>query len=160
MKVLQNISFDEEAVARTVYVEYSLRSNFLDTQALTAELGVDPSRSWTKGESYVGKTRNIDSGDIVSEKRIYPWSIWALNTKDEMELPKRVEAHVTYLLERLEPLKATLQRYISQSPDIIVRFYIWWEPLDGHGSYEISSSTLVRMAELSQFTEFNFFSAE
>ncbi len=160
MKILQNISFAEEDVARDVHVEFTMSSDLLDPQALTTELGIVPSRSWAKGESYVGKPRISKDGTTVSVQRIHPWGIWALSTKDAIGLPKRVEAHVMYLVERLEPHKAKLQRYISQTPGMMVRFYIWWEPHDGHGSYEISASTMIKMAELSQFTEFCFFSSE
>lgn len=159
MKRLQNIVFDEEAVTQTVHVEYSLRSDFLDPQALTSEVGILPSRYWAKGESYIGKSRNPDNGNVINVQRIHPWGIWALSTKDATELPKRVEAHIVYLIERLEPNKVKLQHYIS-TPGMIVRFYIWWEPNDGHGSYEISALTMTKMAELSQFTEFGFLSSE
>lgn len=152
-KILQTISFREEDAVKELHIDFCIRSDFLNKEILSKELGITPTRVWNKGEEYLGKTRDVVTKEIVTVKRKRPWGIWGLDTKNSVS-SKTVEDHARYLIDLLEPHKNQLKKYLLDKDNYSVRFFIWWEPYDGHGSYEISSETLIRMAELSHHIEF------
>lgn len=154
-EVLQEISFDEELVAKTVYVDFSIHSDVLDPKAITNLLGIQPSRAWAKGEQYLGKMFAPATKQVTQVWRPRYSGIWAIESEGMVE-SKRVEAHALYLLNLLEPAQEQLKHFLNLPEAYTVRFYIRWEPKDGHGSYELSSGTLSKMAALCHYTEFSF----
>ncbi len=156
-KVLQEISFDEELVAETVYVSFAIRSDVLDPKAITNLLGIQPSRAWAKGEQYLGKVFDPATKQVTQVWRPRYSGIWAIESKGMVE-SKRAEAHALYLLNLLEPAQEQLKHFLNLPETYTVRFYIRWEPKSGHGSYELSSSTLSKMTALCHYTEFSFIS--
>lgn len=152
---LQEISFDEDIVAKTVYVDFGIRSDVLDPQSVTTMLEIQPTRAWAKNEVYSGKTRDLATQQVVGVLRKRPWGIWAIDSK-AFTASKRVEAHILYLLNLLEPRQAQINFFVNRPEEYAVSFYIHWEPKSGHGSYEISNATLGKMAALCHYTEFSF----
>lgn len=154
-EVLQELSFEEDDVAKSVLVDFGMRSDVLDPKAMTDLLQIQPSRSWAKGEQYLSKTR-----DPVTKQLTKAWyrrssGIWAIDSKACTQT-KRVEYHIQYLLNMLEPKQEQIKFFVEQQAIYSVSFYIRWEPKSGHGSYEISNSTLSRMSALCHYIEFSF----
>ena len=154
-EILQTISFGE--AAKSVFVEFRIKSDNLDPKAISLELDLTPLRAFYLGEKYLGKSWDPDSRTIHQVWRERPTGIWAMHTEEFSQKLKKVEQHINYLLDILEPRKEIIKSYINRD-DYLVSFVIWWEPLDGHGSFEIESKTLLRMAELCNYVEYTFIS--
>ncbi len=153
-EVLQELFFSYEASVKRVYVDYGFRSDGLNPTALTTELGIQPSRAWAKDEDYLSTMYNPETKSTSKAWRKRPSGIWAVDTKSLAT--KDVEEHFIYLFERLEPRSDVIHRYLEDVPTTAVRFYIWWEPFDGHGSYSLSKKIIERALALCQYIEFGF----
>jgi hypothetical protein len=153
-KMLQELYFDYNSVVKHVHIDYCIRSDFLDPVQVTEELGIKPSRAWAKGERYLSKVYSPKSKTVKENWKQRPWGIWALETKNLAT--KDAEEHLVYLLNLLEPKKEVIRKYMADKEKHTVRFYIWWEPFDGHGSYAISNEILERAATLCHYIEFGF----
>ena len=154
--ILQQISFDEVDAVHNLYVDFGIRSEKQNMSELTTKLGIQPSVAFSAGDEYVGKTRDLETGKIVNEVRLRPWSVWSLDTQKISRTKRRVEEHVLYLLEILEPKNYLIMQMLEQVEKYTIRFYIRWEPYGCHGSYEISSAVLDRMEKLCHHVEFSF----
>jgi len=149
------VSFEEEDTTKTVFVDYRVRSDFLDPVVLTSEFGVTPTRSWAKNEEYISKALDPETRKTIQVKRKHPWGIWAVETRGLIS-SKKVEQHVLYLLDKLEPRKERIKRFLSKKNKYVISFYIRWEPVEIGGGYEVTSQTLRRMTSLCHYIEFNF----
>lgn len=154
--LLQTFVFGEDA--KEIYVDYCIRSNNLNPTEISTDLEIEPTRSWSKGDRYLGKQRDPVSGEIQQVWRNRPWGIWAINTKSLCNVG-RVEEHIHYILNILEPNKGKIQKYLTLEEEYHLCFYIWWVPDGGTGSYEVSSDVLKRMAELCHNTIFGYSSS-
>jgi hypothetical protein len=152
---LQSISFDEETSLVEVYVDYAIKSETLEPEAVTTTLGLQPSRFWMKGEEYIGRTWDPAKRRVSEARRQRTFGIWALDSK-ALKDTWRVERHIEFLLTQLEPRQADIRQFVELADEVSVSFFIWCEPGSGHGSYEITSRTLARMAALCQYTIFSF----
>jgi hypothetical protein len=150
---LQYLSFDEKDVTKIVFMEYSIRSDNLIPDQITSELDIKPSRAFAKGEKYQGRVLNTLTKEVESVWRERWSGIWTISTEG-LVTSKYVEHHAQYLLDLLEPKVSLINRYLSIYSQI--RFYIWWEPHAGHGSYVISDNTLRKLGNLCHYTEFGF----
>ena len=120
-------------------------------ETITSELGIQPTRVFAKGERYLSKTRDPQTKIITEVWRERPWGIWRLDTGDAY-LPLRVEAHMLYLLNILEPRKNQINHYLKEKEGCSVRFYVERKSLNP-SSIEVSSKTLERMSLLCHFIE-------
>ena len=152
---LQTISFDEDSNTQSVYANFQVVGDSLNPVVVTKMLGIQPSRSWGKGEDYLGKELNLSSRKVREVQRKRPSGIWKLSSKGTVE-SKRAEEHLAYLLNLLEPKQALIEEYVKSPNQYIVKFYVHWEPQSESGSYELTQETLARMAHLCQYTEFYF----
>ena len=155
MEVLQYYSFSEEGHTKNIFVDYGMRSGILEPEKITRTLGIEPTRKWSKDDIYWGKKLDVNTQEIVSIQRKRPWGVWAIDTSVLVD-SKRVEEHITFLLDLLRPVENEIQKLLTNIPSYNVSFYIRWEPIDGHGSYEISSKSLHQMSKLCHHVEFNF----
>ena len=154
-EILQTISFNEEDNTKKAYVDFRIRSDILNPQEVSQELGVTPTRAWEKGEKYLGKARNPDTKEFYTEWHEQPWGMWHLNT-EKIVSDVRVEKHILYLIGLLEPKKEQLAKYLAHKKDYSIDFLIHWEPFDDWGSYSVNSDLLARMAALCHEVEFAF----
>jgi hypothetical protein len=145
-----------DLIAERVQVDYAIRSDFLNPDALTAQLGIQPSRAWSAGDQYASKAYDPLSKTVNDIPGKHPWGLWGIDTKSL--LTKDPDQHLIHLLHLLEPKRNVIQTYLDDSIKYTVRFYIWWEPFDCHGGYTISSSSLMRAATLCQRIDFGFIS--
>lgn len=121
---------------------FSIRSDRLDPAAVTAGLGIGPSRAWAKDEEYLSK---------VGPRR-RPWGMWHLSTEGSVT-SRSPEQQALYLLELLEPRVDFLRRFVEDS-DYLVVVKFWWESRDNIGGFELSSGTVGRLAAISNFIGF------
>ena len=156
---LQEVSFDEDDITKDLFVDYAFRSDILDPEGLTSNLGITPSRAYAKGEKYQGRVLNVNTGEVENTWNERWTGIWAISTKG-LVASKKVEDHVQYLLNILESKKETITRYLADSDNYQISFYIWWEPFSGYGSYQITQVILKRMSNLCHYVDFGVLCTE
>lgn len=124
------------------HAQFSIRSDRLDPAAVTAGLGITPSRAWAKDEEYLTKAGPLR----------HPWGMWHLSTAGAVA-SRIPEQQALYLLGLLEPKVDFLQRFVENA-DYVVIVSFWWESRDNIGRFELSSGTLARLAALSNYLGF------
>jgi hypothetical protein len=149
----ENILFNDEAQeVKSISVDFVIRSDVLDPLKITHELQLQPTRSWAKGDKHLSKKLDLKTKTIIDAWYERPWGIWAINSNSEVQSLK-VEDHITYLLDRLEPKRHLLDYYILQGEEYIVRLSILYQSYGGHGGYMISGELLRRLSFLCQYIE-------
>ena len=151
---LQTITFNEETNTQTTFVEFRIRGDELNPNTVSQQLEIQPTRSWSKGETYIGKTLDPTSKEVRQTTRKRPWGIWVYSTNPNVST-KRVEDHISFILNLLEPKQQELRYYVELAASYSVSFSIYWKPLSGYGSYEISGNALARLSTLCHYTEFS-----
>jgi Domain of unknown function (DUF4279) len=151
---LQTIAFDEETNTQSIYVEFRVRGDELNPNMISQQLEIQPTRSWSKGETYLGKVFNPTNKQVQQTTRKRPWGIWVYNTSASVNT-KRVEDHISFILNLLEPKHQELRYYVELAESYSVSFSIYWKPLSEYGSYEISGNALARLSTLCHYTEFS-----
>jgi hypothetical protein len=151
---LQTIAFDEETNTRSIDVEFRIRGDDLNPNAISQQLEIQPTRSWSKGETYLGKVFDPANKQMQQTVRKRPWGIWVYNTSASVNT-LRVDDHISFVLNLLEPKQQELQYYLGLAESYSVSFSIYWKPLSEYGSYEISGNALARLSTLCHYTEFS-----
>lgn len=153
-RILQEIRFDQQT--DLVDVSFRMRADDLQPAVVTAELGIQPSWAFAKGESYIARSISPETKEVIQVLGERPWGVWAIDTK-LLDGNKEVRDHILYLINKLEPKYEALGRYLEQKDKFQIGFSIHWSPVGGDfGSYEIESEVLLRMSRLSHYTEFSF----
>ena len=153
--VLQSISLDEIDAVKTLFVMFRIRGDDLNTQTVTSDLNIQPTRVYQKGEKFVGKKYDPIAKKRVKEIHTHYFSVWDVSSESQQDL-KRVREHIEYVLNILEPHSQAINRYLEQNEKYTISFYIRWEPNCESGSYQVPGDLLGRMAKLCHFTEFSF----
>jgi hypothetical protein len=153
--ILQDLSLDEIDAVNRLFVVFRIRGDDLNTQTVTSDLNIPPTRVYQKGEKFVGKKYDPIAKKRVKEIHIHHFSVWDVSSESQQDL-KRVKEHIEYLLNILEPHSQAINRYLEQNEKYVISFYIRWEPKGEHGSYRVPGDLLGRMAKLCHFTEFSF----
>lgn len=154
MDTLQIISFDEAHNIKRAWAEYAIYSDTLNPDDLSLALKVEPDRAWAKGDIYIGKYKDVATGEVKVTERQRQSGIWAIHSMHLKDITQ-AEQHVEYLLNLLQPSSKYMTSLLA-SGTCRVHFYVHWEPADEYGSYTLSSSVLSRMASLSHYTEYWF----
>ena len=155
-RALDHSSPDDEArtMPRCTYVDWCLRSEELDVVKTSAELGIQPSRAWTKGQKYPSKAFDPKARKTIDAWRFHPWGVWGVNTKGAVD-SDQVEPHVLFLLDLLEPKQHLISNYLENPGVYMVRVSIRWESPVGYGGFDVSSQVLARIAALCHTIHFS-----
>lgn len=140
-----------------IIADYCLKGDNFDPHHHLDHLKILEARSWKKGEKYKGKERNVQK-QIVEVERVRPFGIWGIDSKG-LGNSKSVEEHILYILEKIEPHKKFLKKFIDDNPDLGPRFYIYYEmdkTEQDVGAYEIKSDLLKRITDICDYIEFKF----
>ncbi len=161
---LQDLSFDENDTTQEVFLNYRIRAfnrnSAFDPVAITNFLRIEPTRFYTKGDFYQGKTWDAEASSFKPLQRTRQTSAWDLDTKSSKTPTKRVEDHVSYILTILEPHTPEISTLVAQTEKYSISFYLRWVPISDHGSFIISSNLLSRMAKISHFVEYSFMNSD
>jgi hypothetical protein len=155
MKVLQQISWAEEDETRNVFVEYQIRPDVMSPDTITSILGIQPTRSYAKGEEYLGKAYDPGVKKFIRELHKRPFNIWDFSSETVVN-SKKVIDHLNYVLDIIEPKYERIQPFLANREEFYIRFYIRWEPIESHGSFTIPGETLIKMGKLCHFVETSF----
>ena len=118
-------------------------------------MAIAPSHAFAKGDKRIHATVDPDTGETSERTSEKPWGLWALNSKG-VGVTEKLEKHVLFLLEQLEPKQDKIAQYLRRGNDYDVFFYIWWMPDDGDGGYLIGTEVPQRMSRLCHYVEFSF----
>ena len=103
----------------------------LDPQEISARLGVPASYGHRRGDPRNGKGR-------------WPEGIWTL-TSEEQVGSTDLQQHIEWLLDRLEPVRDSLQALLA-GPAYHADVFCFWESATGHGGPAFSAAFLRRFA--------------
>jgi hypothetical protein len=137
--------FGEDDSVRECHVALRIGGNFSDPATITAQLQIEPTRAYGKGEEYL-----VEKISEMRKRSIGHWSISSENLESTS-----VEKHCEYLLKIIEPKKEIIQKYIND-PEVWVSIVFWWESKVGHGGFSISPDKATRLAPLCQDLRFHF----
>jgi len=126
-----------------VKITFGIRSDTLDPQAITDDLGLAPCNAFRKGDEYPTK-----DGRIL----VHSSGVWQVRSEGVID-PDGLERLVNDLLVRLEPVRDRLVPYLSD-PSVDVLFGIWWETESETGGYCLSTTTMIRLASLCKVMNF------
>ena len=156
---LQSYSFGEWF--DVISIEWFIRCDEpMDTDEISANLGIQPTRCHTQGELFWTTVRNPDTDELYKEQIPNPNSVWNVNTQDVSGLEK-VEDHIRYLLGILEPAREKMQPYLKNKEKYAVGVWInveWdWDEEGVRRGYTIDGELMLRLASICHYIEFNMY---
>ena len=111
-QILQNYTFSEAQIIRTVQVSYHISSmNAIDTSSISKGIGLQPSKCWSKGDKFLAKSINTKTRQIESKWCDRAVSVWKIDSVDFMD-SKYIEDHLFFLVKKLEPNKDWILHYL------------------------------------------------
>lgn len=113
-------------------------------EEISAILGIDPSRSFTKGDLLPRPKHESAARCWPAEEYRRYASLWALEF-DGLEVQPLAEQ----LLARLRPKEAALQQ-LTALPELELGISIWWDPQEGSTGFSILSAVLAQLVGLAQ----------
>ena len=102
---------------------------------VTAALGIEPSFTFDKGTEIPSRT-----GPLVQ-----PTGVWSIGSEGALEFAV-LEEHLTHLLDRLEPQRATI-RALMERRALTARFFCLFAG-EGQSGFAIAPAVRLRMGEL------------
>lgn len=106
----------------------SITSDKESPEIISQLLGIQPSRSFHKGETY----QSPSSGSIITR----PHNLWEINTADAA-LNKNIDRHISYLRNALEP-RVLLIHHLKTKLKCNIYFWVWITSPDSVVSVDIS----------------------
>jgi len=122
-------------------VEFGITGDFVDPAAVSAAVGLEPSRAWVKGHPYESR-----SGKVMKKHS----GLWVVGRCGE-----DVELVALDLLVLLEPRIAAI-RAAAEHAQATVSVGIWWEPEGGQGGFSVSANVLGRLSALCERVDVYF----
>jgi Domain of unknown function (DUF4279) len=121
---------------------FRLMGDLIQPDELTVLLGIQPSFSHAKGDT-------LESRAGLLKHRT---GIWALESEDKLETTN-LEKHLISLLDKLESVSAIILELITKY-SLSVDFHCYWVSETGQGGPLISPETLMRVANLNAYLDF------
>lgn len=126
------------------HASFALKADELDPVQITSRLGLEPTKSWRKGDTF--ETR---SGCHTRH-----FGIWRRATGTSLS-SDALEPHIQWLLRELEPRKELLLR-IADEMSATANINLWWNTSSSTGGYDLPSSLLARMCTICERIDFVF----
>ncbi len=141
--------FGENPACRKTNVTFRLIGDSIIPIEITNDIGINPSKSFAKGEDYRTKKGGI---------RQRPTGHWSISSERIIQ-STITEDHAQYILEQLESKAKIIKKYI-EDPYIRTSLIFWWEATDEHGGFTLSSDTLGRLCQLCNDIDYQFIGGE
>ena len=155
MEFLQDFFFDDTSNINSISVDLSIKSEILNPTIITKDLSLQPTRAWTKGEKYRGKTKNIKTNKIEECWRERPWGIWGFNTGEKIK-SKSIHEHVELLLNYFKAKKDILKKYLANKDHFSICISIIFNTKIEIGGFAFKNDILKELSELSHYIDFRF----
>ncbi len=137
--------FGENSACKKTNVTFRISGDNIIPTEITNDIGINPTRTFAKGEVYKTKIGGI------RQRPIGHWSI----SSEIMIDSTSTEEHAKYILEKLEPKTKSIKKYIENS-NIRTSLIFWWEATDEHGGFTLSADTLGRLCQLCKDIDYQF----
>jgi len=151
MNILQDFTFYSYS---EVEIAFSIKTKTIDLKTLTEYLNLEPTRSWSNGEKYVGKQHNSNTNETELVERQRPFTLFEFATKQSVK-SKRFHEHAEYLLVKLDSIKDNIKNLVSQ-PDkyeILIQVYLTFDKKQDNFGFSVDSFLLKRLTEYCQQIE-------
>jgi hypothetical protein len=125
-------------------INIGIRGEHLNSSSITEELGIVPTKTFSKGEHL--------SGGLSPHK--YASTVWSWSTEGKLSATS-MEEHAEFLLSVLEPKKDKLSKYLND-PACLVFIWIDWQSNYDEGCYVLSTAIIQRLAALCKRMHFGF----
>jgi Domain of unknown function (DUF4279) len=121
---------------------FRLMGDLIQPNELTILLGIQPNFSHAKGDTFESRAGLLK----------HRTGIWALESENKLEATN-LEKHLIFLLDKLEPVSANILELITKY-SLSVDFHCYWVSATGQGGPLISPKTLMRIANLHAYLDF------
>lgn len=145
MKTIRGNHYGENAACRKTNVTFRIIGDHINPADITNKLGIEPHRSFMKGDDY-----KIKNGGI----RQRPTSHWSISSENAIHTTS-TEDHAKYIFEILRDKEIIIKKYI-ENPNISVSIVFWWEAKYGHGGFSVLSDTLGRLCKICNDFDYHF----
>jgi hypothetical protein len=145
LRLEKNFYLDENMLCRKTNITFRIIGSKIVPNEITKALGVEPTRAFAKGENYQSKRVGI---------RQRPIGHWSVSTEGLVDSTS-VECHALKLLELFD-IESDALKALQGNEDYRISVVVWWEALEGHGGYTLSSETLRRLTCLCTDIDFQF----
>jgi hypothetical protein len=130
----KRLSKPDHSAVNEVYVSIRILGEEVDPKLISSRLALVPTKAYAKGQEYDSKG---------GSKLKHPTGNWTL-TSEKLTDSRNVEDHAIALLERMAGKESVIQAFKSEG--CCVSITVWWRPKDGHGTFSLSSNTLVKLS--------------
>jgi len=145
-----NASITTESVAENspmkVNASFGIRADDLRPNEITERLGIQPSHSFARGDTYVGHLDRTTMGT-----RTRPFGVWQVRSEGVVKSDV-LQDHVDYLVGVIEPKREEIDALLSD-PALYVDVRLWVESHDVVNAFTLRSDSICILASLCR--EFN-----
>jgi|WetSurMetagenome_2_1015567.scaffolds.fasta_scaffold471864_1 hypothetical protein len=128
------------------YCEYIIISHDVDPEFITNEIGIIPSRKYSKGEIF----RTKSSGTIGN--RLH--NLWAVKSETVVTDKEEISSHIQYFKSLFSINIDTLRKYKSNEY-FEITFWVWIETENAGVSIDLSDSEISFINEISNGIHFS-----
>ena len=121
---------------------FRLMGDLIQPDELTILLGIQPNFSHAKGDTFESRAGLLK----------HRTGIWALESENKLETTN-LEKHLIFLLDKLEPVSSIVAELVLKF-SLAVDFHCYWVSATGQGGPLISPETLMRVANLHAYLDF------
>lgn len=133
---------DKEIVSQKLYTVFDLRGKTLNPQEITDYLGIQPSRSFMRGEM---RTNN----------KKWPHGYWALESSKFVQSTD-LALHLEWLINQLESVKTKLYELV-ENQQLTATISCFWIMSGEHDGLVLSSELIQQAASLKVPIEFDIY---
>lgn len=131
--------------------EFSITSRIVAPEEITKQLAVQPSRCFTKGDTFLSE----HSGLLV----VRPYHLWAITSTDVIEDKEDLRPHIDYLKSKLSQKYTILKQY-REDHRLELVFSIWIKVLGESLSFILGEHELAFIGTICNRCDYFFLAKE
>jgi hypothetical protein len=135
----------EKNFQNKLYVSFILKGKYLYPQVVTDLLGIEPSKSFARG-------------DLRSGNRKWPHGYWALESSKYVESID-ITNHLAWLMNKLEPVESKLIKLLVENPSFVAKISCFWIMSSDHENFTLGEELLARVGRLKLNIDFDIYSS-
>jgi len=125
------------------HCELIITSKDVEPEQITQTLGIEPLRSFKKGETFISK----HSGSKI----VRPHNLWAISSEKIEANNEKIDKHIQFFQELLSH-KIESIREVKNNKEIDIAFWIWIETDNAGIGLDITSTQLEFISKVSNRT--------
>jgi hypothetical protein len=124
-----------------VFVSFGVRGDNLDPVQVTQLLGIQPSRSYARGEKYITRVSRTQTGE-----RVHPVGVWQISSETAV-VSDGIQEHLDYIADLIGPKHNEIGLLLTD-PSIYVDVRLWVESMESVHSFTLRSESVLCLAAL------------